>query len=174
MPVRARLDLLRVRYTEAMSFTHAPPGYRSPFLDVVERKPSTTLTKQSDVFYRDAQLTAFIAAARYQTAGGNALIVPNTPYENLYTVPDEVLGAIHAFSKRLALAFKAVYGCDGVLLRQHNEPAGSQDVWHYHLHVIPRFTGDGFYKALPQKVWTTPEERAPYAEVLRRYLVETA
>ena len=157
-----------------MKLTHAPPGYRSPFLDVVEGKGSpTTLTQQSDVFYRDAQLTAFISAARYQAVGGNALIVPNIPYENLYAMPDALLGTLHAFSKRLALAFKTVYGCDGVLLRQHNEPAGSQDVWHYHLHVIPRFAGDGFYATKPQKVWTTPEERAPYAQALRAYFTQS-
>ncbi len=111
--------------------THAPPGYRSPFLDVVEGlEPPSTLTKQSDVFYRDDQLTAFIAAARYQKVGGNALIVPNHPYENLYAMPNDLLYAVHRFSKRLASAFKTVYCCGGVMVRQHNEPAGSQDVWH--------------------------------------------
>jgi len=32
--------------------------------------------------------------------------------------------------------------CEEISLRQHNEPAGSQDVWHYHVHVIPRWHGD--------------------------------
>lgn len=150
--------------------SHAPPGYRSPFMDIVEGlETPTTFTKQSDVFYRDGVLTAFVGSHRFQDAGGNALIVPNTPYENLYTIPDEVLSAVHIFSRRLARAFKAVYRCDGVMLRQHNEPAGSQDVWHYHLHVIPRFAGDGFYTKPTQKLLTTPEERAPYATDLRAY-----
>jgi histidine triad (HIT) family protein len=154
--------------------THAPPGYRSPFLDMVESvETPELLTKQSDVFYRDAQLTAFIAAARYQEVGGNALVVPNVPYENLYAISDEVLAAVHHFSKRLALAFKAVYKCDGVMLRQHNEPAGSQDVWHYHLHVIPRFENDSFYATLPKKILTTPEEREAYARRLRAYFAGT-
>ena len=96
------------------------------------------------------------------------------PTKNLYAVPDELLGILHAFSKRLALAFKTVYGCDGVLLRRHNELAGSQDVWHYHLHVIPRFTDDEFYATKPQKIWTTPEERAPYALALKAYFAGTA
>ncbi|WP_222619102.1 hypothetical protein [Ornithinibacillus hominis] len=34
-----------------------------------------------------------------------------------------------------ALAMKDTYDCDGITTRQHNEPAGSQDVWHYYLHV---------------------------------------
>lgn len=150
--------------------SHAPPGYRSPFVDVVEGlETPTTLTVQSDVFYRGAVLTAFIGSHRFQDAGGNALIVPNVPYENLYAMPDDVLSAVHTFSRRLALAFKSVYRCDGVMLRQHNEPGGSQDVWHYHLHVIPRYAGDGFYSKPTQKVLTTPEERFPFAEGLRRY-----
>ncbi len=95
------------------------------------------------------------------------------PYENLYIIPDEVLCAVHRFSKRLAVAFKRVYRCDGVLLWQHNEPAGSQDVWHYHLHVIPRFEGDGFYAVLPRKILTTAAEREPYARRLRAYFEGT-
>ena len=155
-------------------YTHAPPGYRSPFLNLVDgRETPGVLSKLSDVFYQDARLTAFISAARYAEAGGNALVVPNKPYENLYVMPDDLLGELHAFSKRLALAFKAVYGCDGVMVRQHNEPAGSQDVWHYHLHVIPRFADDGSYAALPQKVWTTPAEREFYARRLRGYFAGT-
>lgn len=155
--------------------THAPPDYRSPFLDVVEGlEPPATLTKQSDVFYRDAQLMAFISSHRYQKLGGNALVVPNEPYENLYTLPDDLLCAVHRFSKRLASAFKTVYRCDGVMMRQHNEPAGSQDVWHYHLHVIPRFENDRFYATLPQKVLTTPAEREPYARKLRAYFEEVS
>lgn len=59
-------------------------------------------------------------------------------------------------------------------VRQHNEPAGSQDVWHYHLHVIPRYSGDGFYAELPQKVATTPGEREPFAQGLRAYFAETS
>ena len=154
--------------------THAPPGYRSPFLNLIEGlETPDVLSKLSDVFYRDAWLTAFISAARYAAVGGNALIVPNEPFENLYVMPDDLLGELHAFSKRLALAFRAVYGCDGVMVRQHNEPGGSQDVWHDHLHVIPRFTGDGFYATLPQKVWTTPAEREPYARRLRDYFAGT-
>ena len=155
-------------------YTHAPPGYRSPFLALIEgREPVGGVSRLSDVFYRDSRLTAFISAARYAEAGGNALVVPNEPFENLYIMPDDLRGELHAFSKQLALAFKTVYGCDGVLVRQHNEPGGSQDVWHYHLHVIPRFAGDGFYAALPQKIWTTPAEREPYARRLRGYFAGT-
>lgn len=55
---------------------------------------------------------------------------------------------------------KAAYGCDGVSTRQHNEPAGDQDVWHYHLHVVPRWHGDALD--------TTEPSLAPAAEIRAR------
>jgi histidine triad (HIT) family protein len=63
---------------------------------------------------------------------------------------------------------KTAYGCDGTSFRQHNEPHGDQEVWHYHLHVFPRYEGDELYRG--RKRHTTPEERAPYAEKLRHHL----
>ena len=60
---------------------------------------------------------------------------------------------------------KAAYSCDGVSIRQHNEPAGNQDVWHYHLHVFPRYAGDGLYGS--QKELLPEKERAAYAQKLK-------
>ena len=59
-------------------------------------------------------------------------------------------------------------GCDGVSSRQHNEPAGNQDVWHYHLHVFPRWENDKLY--FERRHSTSPEQRRPYAEKLRAWL----
>ena len=70
----------------------------------------------------------------------------------------------------LALAFKAAYRCDGVSTRQHNEPAGNQDVWHYHLHVFPRYAGDDLYHLSPALM--PVEERARYAAKLRAALAD--
>ncbi|MEP7294527.1 MAG: diadenosine tetraphosphate hydrolase, partial [Chloroflexota bacterium] len=53
--------------------------------------------------------------------------------------------------------------------RQHNEPAGYQEVWHYHLHVFPRYAHDYLYDLTFQRRLTTLEERRPYAEKLKRY-----
>ncbi|MCY9662658.1 hypothetical protein P5G65_22670 [Paenibacillus chondroitinus] len=70
----------------------------------------------------------------------------------------------------LAKAFKSVYKCEGVSTRQHNEPAGNQDTWHYHLHVFPRYKNDNMYRSEGRK--TTIEERIEYAEKLRTYFEE--
>lgn len=63
---------------------------------------------------------------------------------------------------------KRVYGCDAVSTVQHNEPYGNQDVWHYHVHVFPRYDGDNLYRS-PRQL-TTAEERLPYTAKLRNAL----
>ncbi len=75
-------------------------------------------------------------------------------------------------AKRVAAAIRETYGCHGISMRQHNEPAGNQDVWHFHVHVFPRYEDDDLYRNLLRVRWTTKKERAPYAERLRAYLNE--
>ena len=75
--------------------------------------------------------------------------------------------AATGLSRRIAIALKRSYACDGVSTRQHNEPVGYQEVWHYHVHVFPRYEGDNLYGS-PRRN-STPEERQPYAASLRAY-----
>jgi histidine triad (HIT) family protein len=150
---------------------HAPPNYQNPFARIVQGvEDESTLTYQNDVFHRDGTLTAFVAMSRPPKTPISTLVVANETYENLYEMPDKVLCSVHCFTKRLALALKSVLACDGVTIRQHNEPAGGQDVWHYHVHVIPRFSGDAFHEEAWRPLPTTAEERAPWARKLEQAL----
>jgi histidine triad (HIT) family protein len=63
---------------------------------------------------------------------------------------------------------KTAYSCDGISTRQHNEPAGSQDVWHYHLHVIPRYKDDQYYMTQGEPM--SISERANHAERIKQHL----
>ena len=60
---------------------------------------------------------------------------------------------------------KRADSCDGVSTRQHSEPAGQQEVWHDHLHVLPRFEGDELNT--PPARLTKPDERVPFAAAWR-------
>jgi histidine triad (HIT) family protein len=123
-----------------------------------------------DIFYRDAHLTGLISLHSWQNNRGNAILIPNAHYENLYDLPDEIGARIHALARRVALAMKAAYGCDGISTRQHNEPAGNQDVFHYHLHVFPRYTGDNLYQSPRSPEPAPAEERRRFAGLLRQQL----
>ena len=74
-------------------------------------------------------------------------------------------------AKAVALAMKNVYNCGGISLRQHNEPPGNQEVWHYHVHVTPRYLGDEFYaKYTTSGEIMAPDERAEHATILRKQI----
>lgn len=149
-------------------YNHAPDNYRCPFCQVVEGIENEHLyTKQQDIVYRDEFVTAFIASGWWKNNKGHVLIVPNEHFENIYDLPEELSHRIHNLEKEIAFALKATYKCDGVSSRQHNEPNGGQDVWHYHLHVFPRYKGDNLYKT--DRELSKPEDRVEFAERIRRY-----
>ena len=151
--------------------SHEPEGYECPFCRIAAGHDDGQLTRQSDVVYRDEAVTAFIASSWWPQNAGHVLVVPNGHYENVYDIPDDVLATVQVVGKRMAVAIKVAYGCDGTSFRQHNEPHGDQEVWHYHLHVFPRYKADGLYGS--RKRNTSPEERLPYAEKLRHHLAST-
>ncbi len=148
-------------------YNHAPEEYDCPFCRLV-RGEKTGVSSQEDVIYRDADVTAFMVAGWWPNNRGHVLIVPNVHYENIYDLPPDLGTPIQRVSRDIALAFKATYGCDGVSTRQHNEPCGMQDVWHYHVHVFPRYRDDQLYVTRRER--STAEGRRTYAEKLRAYL----
>jgi histidine triad (HIT) family protein len=151
------------------TFRHAPDDYDCPFCKIASGGSSKNTT-QDDVLFRDAHVTAFMASKNWPNNKGHVLIIPNEHYENVYELPDELGTPIHAAIRRIARAMKITYRCDGVSTRQHNEPAGNQDVWHFHTHVYPRYKRDMLY--LTRGRTTSLEDRKPYAEKLRAALAE--
>ena len=66
---------------------------------------------------------------------------------------------------------KNAYKCDGITLRQNNEPAGDQHAMHYHLHIFPRYDGDKFNINLTKKsLLSNPKDRIDFAKELKKYL----
>lgn len=150
-------------------YHHAPEGYHCPFCLLLQGiKNDHVLSVHSDIITYTDQVTALISSHQWPNNPGNTIIVPNEHFENIYELPLHYAAPIHELARRIALAMKAVFSCDGVSTRQHNEPAGNQDVWHYHVHVTPRYLGDDFYGAVG--VFMPVEERAVYAEKLRAFL----
>jgi histidine triad (HIT) family protein len=152
-------------------YNHAPGDYACPFCLLIAGITNEQVhSVQSDLIYHDETVTALIGSHQWPNNPGNVIVVPNEHFENIYDLPVRFAADIHLLARRIALAMKAVYGCDGVSTRQHNEPAGNQDVWHYHLHVFPRYVGDGLYGSHRQEA--APEERAAYADRLRPLLAD--
>ncbi|WCO65198.1 HIT family protein [Iamia majanohamensis] len=78
---------------------------------------------------------------------GSVLVIPVEHHENLYELPLRLATPMLRAVQSAASAMRTAYGCDGISTRRHNEPAGNQDVWHHHVHVIPRWEGDDLYRS---------------------------
>ena len=150
-------------------YSHAPAGYECPFCLFLEGTEHATVgSRREDLVYCDDEVAAFVCLRQWPGTPGHVLVVPRAHWENLFGLPLSLAVPMQRLVVRLARAMKEAYGCDGVSTRQHNEPAGDQDVWHYHVHVFPRYSGDGLYGSTGR---TMPAaERAAYAQRLRRAL----
>ncbi|MCD8507561.1 hypothetical protein LRY65_04310 [Candidatus Woesebacteria bacterium] len=74
----------------------------------------------------------------------------------------------------MSIAIKEAYHCDGITLRQNNEPAGDQHALHYHMHVFPRYEGDAFNQELTKKSYLSePDVRMKYVDKIKNYLENT-
>jgi histidine triad (HIT) family protein len=151
-------------------YTNEPEGYLCPFCLLASGiDDERVAARQSDIVFQDDQVIAFICAKQWPNNKGHVLVVPVKHYENIYDLPVQIAARIHQVARETALAMKEVYGCPGISTRQHNEPAGNQEVWHYHLHVFPRYHDDNLY-GIEDGEMMDVEDRSAYACLLRRSL----
>jgi histidine triad (HIT) family protein len=154
-------------------FNHQPDGYPCPFCRLVAGGEDERRT-QRDIVKREEWATAFVSPRWWPRNHGHVLVVPNAHYENLYDLPPRYGHGVHDLAREVAIAIRQTYGCDGTSLRQHNEPAGNQHVWHHHVHVFPRYAGDDLYFTRPDPDFVPAEQRLPYADKLRDYFAAQA
>ena len=73
---------------------------------------------------------------------GHALILPKEHADNLYELPDETAAAAMILAKKLAKKMVDKLGADGLNVVQNNGEAAGQTVFHFHMHLIPRYKDD--------------------------------
>lgn len=72
---------------------------------------------------------------------GHALILPKAHYANIYEIPEDLEEKAFALAKKMAARMTKAFGCDGFNIVQNNGEAAGQTVFHFHIHLIPRYTG---------------------------------
>lgn len=75
---------------------------------------------------------------------GHALIIPKAHFVNIFDAPEGILPKIGPLTQKLARAIKESVKADGLNIHINNDAASGQLVFHAHVHLIPRFEGDGF------------------------------
>ncbi|MCM1498780.1 MAG: HIT family protein [Clostridium sp.] len=73
---------------------------------------------------------------------GHCLIVPKEHYSNIFEIEPEVAGRLFSLACVVARKLKAVLDCEGMNIVQNNGEIAGQTVFHFHLHLVPRYTGD--------------------------------
>ena len=95
---------------------------------------------------------------RFPTAPGHCLIIPKKHAADLFELPEETAAKILPLAQKLGAEIKKTMGAEGMNILQNNGEAAGQSVHHYHLHMIPRKTGDHIVLNQSSNPDTTIEE----------------
>jgi len=95
--------------------------------------PSTTL-------YEDDDFRVILDVS--PASRGHALILPKEHYRNLYDLEEALIAKAFVLAGKMVNKMRDVLECDGYNVIQNNEEPAGQTVFHFHIHLIPRYKGD--------------------------------
>lgn len=93
---------------------------------------------------------------------GHSLILPKEHFSNIYEIDDEIAGKAFKLAKKMAILMTDKLSCDGFNIVQNNGETAGQTVFHFHMHLIPRYKDDN------QKIGWNPTE--PSSDELKEIL----
>lgn len=91
---------------------------------------------------------------------GHSLIIPKKHFADIFDIDEETAAKVIPLAGKIAKALKDELGCDGVNIVQNNGTAAGQTVFHFHVHVIPRYDNDGCNIGWPQKTPDAADQQA--------------
>ena len=90
--------------------------------------------------YEDEAALAFMDVM--PMVDGHTLVIPKAPSRNLLDAEPATLAHLMAVTQKVARAAIRAFEADGAQIRQYNEPAAGQTVFHLHVHILPMREGD--------------------------------
>lgn len=104
----------------------------------------------------------------FPAAKGHAIILPKKHCTNLYELDDDSASKALLVARKVAKAIQAELNCDGMNLLQNNGEAAGQTIFHFHMHLIPRYKGDQVKTTWPQGKYEDGEAAALAAAIAGR------
>jgi len=104
---------------------------KSIFTRIIEREIPAYIV------YEDELVIAFLDIS--QATRGHTLVVPKEAFSNLYEMPDELASHVMTVSIKIAKAIKKAFNPEGLNLLNNNGEIAGQSVFHFHMHLIPRY-----------------------------------
>ena len=89
--------------------------------------------------YEDEHVLAFMDVM--PQADGHTLVIPKAPSRNLLDADPATFGPLFTAVQKIAQAARKAFAAEGILIKQFNEPAAGQTVYHLHVHILPRKDG---------------------------------
>ena len=93
----------------------------------------------ASIVYEDEEILVFMDTR--PVTEGHTLIIPKKHYENIFDISAELNAKVYKIVKRVSLAVRKATKADGISIIQQNGRAAGQEVFHLHVHVIPRYEG---------------------------------
>ena len=120
---------------------------------------------EASICYEDADSIAFMDVQPVNA--GHVLVVPRRHFERIEDVPSELAAHLFRVAGRLAPVVKRVASAEGMNIVVNSGSAAGQDEPHFHVHVIPRCSGDGFDVPLPFAGSSMPDRTVLDATAVR-------
>jgi len=98
---------------------------------------------------------------------GHALILPKEHYKNICEMPEELTGEAFILAKKMTKKMIRTLNCDGFNVVQNNGETAGQTVFHFHIHLIPRYITDG-----QDLNWIALEKTAEELDNIRKKIME--
>lgn len=117
--------------------------------------------------YEDDATLAFLDI--HPVASGHTLVVPKTHATNLFDISPESWGAVAETTRKVAIALERALVADGVNLMMNNREHAGQIVEHPHMHLIPRFKGDGL-KLWPHGAYKEGEAESLAQKIQKQFV----
>ncbi|MGW0836162.1 HIT family protein [Streptomyces prunicolor] len=135
----------------------AAEGHSCPFCRIVAG------TLDAAVLYEDEDTLAFLDITA--VTQGHTLVIPKPHVADLWEIVEPDAAAVMSTAHRVAARLRSVLAPPGLTLFQANRPAGWQDVFHLHIHLVPRWPADGLHRP-----WTASPKPLAALEPLRARL----
>ena len=122
--------------------------------------------------YEDDLILAFLDISPINF--GHTLVIPKEHHTSVATIPEATGGRMFRVGSRLGVAMRRALDCDGFNLHLSDGTVAGQVVMHAHLHVVPRWTDDGFHWNWRQLKYASDAERTELAEkMIRHFKLDT-
>ena len=137
------------------------------FCKIIERKAHSTIV------YEDQLSLAFLD--HFPINSGHTLVVPKKHYATMQDMPEEEVGRLFAAVAKVMKGVHSATRADGINIGQSNGAAASQEVFHMHVHIIPRFSHDSKGgMTFPERKRATLAEREEMGRAIHEALRKNA